>query len=53
MFEHDPFIQEIVDGGEHYIPRGLEMGFKADTDLDEIVNVFLEDDLLGQHVFYD
>ena len=34
-------------------PRGLEMGFKADTDLDEIVNVFLEDDLPGQHVYYD
>jgi len=29
------------------------MGFKSDTGLDEIVNVFLEDDLPGQHVYYD
>lgn len=54
-FEHDPFIQDIVDGwaNQFETPRGLEMGFSADQDLDEIVNVFLEDDLPGQSVYYD
>ncbi len=54
-FEHDPFIQEIVDGWANTFEtaRGLEMGFKSDMGLDEIVNVFLEDDLPGQHVYYD
>ncbi len=53
-FEHDPFIQDIVDGWDKRVetPRGLEMGFKADTDLDEIVNVFLEDDLENQTAYY-
>lgn len=53
-FEHDPFIQEIVDGWANSFetPRGIAMGFKADTDLDEIVNVFLEDDLSNQTAYY-
>ena len=53
-FEHDPFIQNIVDGwaSSFETPRGLEMGFKADADLDEIVNVFLEDDLKNQAAYY-
>ncbi|MEL0111091.1 MAG: D-erythronate dehydrogenase [Rickettsiales bacterium] len=53
-FEHDPFIQEIVDGWANTFetPRGLAMGFTADADLDEIVNVFLEDDLPHQAAYY-
>ena len=53
-FEHDPFIQDIVDGWANSFEtsRGLEMGFKADTSLDEIVNVFLEDDLENQTAYY-
>ena len=53
-FEHDPFIQDIVDGWANSFEtsRGLEMGFKPDTSLDEIVNVFLEDDLANQTAYY-
>ena len=54
-FEHDPFIQDIVDGWANTFvtPRGDAMGFTADADLDEIVSVFLEDDLEGQHAYYE
>ena len=53
-FEHDPFIQNIVDGwANNFItPKGLKMGFNADKSLDEIVNVFLEEDLISQNKFY-
>ena len=53
-FEHDPFIQDIVDGWANTFvtPRGDAMGFTADADLDEIVSVFLEDDLGEQHAYY-
>ena len=54
-FEHDPFIQDIVDGWANTFvtPRGDAMGFSADADLDEIVSVFLEDDLEAQHAYYE
>jgi len=54
-FEHDPFIQGIVDGWANTFatPRGDAMGFTADADLDEIVSVFLDDDLESQHAYYE
>ena len=54
-FEHNPFIQDIVDGWANTFvtPRGEAMGFTADTDLDEIVSVFLEDDLETQYAYYE
>ena len=53
-FKHDTFIQDIVDGWANTFatPRGDAMGFSADADLDEIVSVFLEDDLQNQHTYY-
>ena len=54
-FEHNPFIQDIVDGWANTFvtPRGDAMGFTADADLDEIVSVFLEDDLETQYAYYE
>ncbi len=54
-FEHDPFIQEIVAGWPNRFetPRGVAMGFQRDVDLDEIIRVFLEDDLASQAAYYD
>ncbi|MEE2688817.1 MAG: D-erythronate dehydrogenase [Pseudomonadota bacterium] len=54
-FEYDPFIQDIVNGWANTFstPRSEAMGFHADADLDEIVSVFLEDDLKTQGVYYE
>jgi len=54
-FKHDAFIQDIVDGWANTFatPRGDAMGFNADTGLDEIVSVFLEDDLQNQYAYYE
>jgi len=53
-FEHDPFIQRIVDGWPNAFetPRALAMGFEADSGLDDILGVFTEDDLPGQAAYY-
>mgnify|MGYP001163658246 FL=1 len=53
-FKYDPFIQDIVDGWANTFvtSRGDAMGFTADANLDEIVSVFLEDDLGEQHAYY-
>ena len=55
LFEHDPFIQAIVDGWPNRFetPRADAMGFTADKDLAEIVQVFVEDDLPRQAAYYD
>lgn len=53
-FQPDPFVQGIVDGwpSRFETPRALGMGFAADRDLDDILQVFIEDDLPAQGAFY-
>jgi len=48
-FEPDPFIQEIVNGwATHFDPaRGQALGFETDADFEEIVRIFIEDELGG------
>ena len=48
-FEPDPFIQEIVNGwATHFDPaRGKALGFETDADFEEIVRIFIEDELGG------
>lgn len=50
-FEPDPFIQEIVNGwATHFDPaRGRALGFETDTDFEEIVRIFIEDELGGSY----
>jgi hypothetical protein len=50
VWQPDPFIQKIVDGwpGAMEARRAVDLGLKADTDMDEIVSSFIEDDLPGQ-----
>ena len=48
-YQPDPFIEEIVGGWPTtFAPgRALEMGFKKDSGVREIVEAFIEDDLDG------
>ena len=48
-FDPDPFIQEIVNGwATHFDPaRGQALGFETDRDFEEIVRIFIEDELGG------
>ena len=50
-FEPDPFIQQIVNGwATHFDPaRGTALGFETDTDFEEIVRIFIEDELGGSY----
>lgn len=50
VWQPDPFIQNIVDGwpGSMQAQRAVDLGLKADANMDEIVNAFIEDDLPGQ-----
>jgi len=45
--EPDETISRIVSGWPHRFDarRALELGFRAETDFDEIVRVYLEDEL--------
>jgi nucleoside-diphosphate-sugar epimerase len=49
-WEPDPVIQKIVDGWPRAIAakRALALGIRADADIDEIVQSFVEDDLPAQ-----
>ena len=51
-FELDAFIERIVYGWPtRFAPdRSLEMGFRADQNVQEIIEAFIEDDLDGQFV---
>lgn len=51
-FEPDPFIEQIVYGWPtRFSPkRCIGMGFKADNDIREIVEGFIEDYLGGEFV---
>jgi nucleoside-diphosphate-sugar epimerase len=46
-WEPDPLIQQIVSGWPQALaaPRATALGFTADTDIDEVVKAFIEDDL--------
>jgi nucleoside-diphosphate-sugar epimerase len=46
-WEPDPLIQQIVSGWPQALatPRAAALGFAADTDIDEVVQAFIEDDL--------
>jgi nucleoside-diphosphate-sugar epimerase len=46
----DPFIQRIVSGwpGDFATPRALDMGFRADAAMDDIIRAFIDDDLPAQ-----
>ncbi|MDY6946514.1 MAG: D-erythronate dehydrogenase [Pseudomonadota bacterium] len=48
-FEPDPFIVRIVSGWPKAFatPRALALGFKADADIDAIVQAFIEDERPG------
>lgn len=48
-FEPDPFIQEIVNGwATRFDPaRGKALGFETDSGFEEIVRIFIEDELGG------
>jgi nucleoside-diphosphate-sugar epimerase len=49
-WQPDPFIQNIVSGwpGDFATPRALDMGFRADAAMDDIVRAFIDDDLPAQ-----
>jgi D-erythronate 2-dehydrogenase len=49
--EPDPVVQKIVDGWpRNFDPRrALELGFRADSNFDEIIKIHIEDEL-GGHV---
>jgi D-erythronate 2-dehydrogenase len=51
-WEPDPAIQKIVDGWPRAIAakRALALGIRADANMDEIVQGFVEDDLPAQKV---
>lgn len=51
-FEPDEFIEQIVYGWPTRFAsdRSLEMGFRADQNVQEIIEAFIEDDLDGQFV---
>ncbi len=53
-FEADPFIEEIVAGWPNHFrtDRADAMGFQSDADLDEVVRIFIEDDLPRQQAYY-
>jgi D-erythronate 2-dehydrogenase len=46
-WELDPQIQQIISGWPQALatPRAAALGFAADTDIDEVVQAFIEDDL--------
>jgi nucleoside-diphosphate-sugar epimerase len=46
-WEPDPQIQQIVSGWPQALgaPRAEDLGFTADTGIDEVVQTFIEDDL--------
>ena len=48
-FEPDPFVQGIVSGwAAHFDPaRGKALGFEADANFEDIVRIFIEDELGG------
>ena len=48
-WEPDPQIQQIVSGWPQalHASRAKALGFSADTDIDEVIQAFIEDDLEG------
>ena len=51
-WERDPMIEKIVAGWAARVSgaRGLGMGFKADTSIDEIIRAHIDDELGGDFV---
>ncbi len=51
-FEPDPFVQEIVNGwATQFDPaRGAALGFETDSSFEDIVRIFIEDELGGSFV---
>jgi len=49
-WEHDPFIQGIVDGWppEFDTQKALSLGFVQDNSMEEIIRAFIEDELDGK-----